>query len=213
MKSITNMTIMNLTDLHPVGMYGPLVKRCEKDAIPDRFRLIASVRDLELTKSGLAETHSRIFIDDFRSLADAEAFAARMMQTFPSITRSGVSDIGETIRLAVATSFEVPSKHIQSRSTKRSISKPRHATSYLGRTIRTASGDDGLSLHEVGRITGRDHTTVIASIKVATTHIDRRDRSPAYNEFATRLCRAERTLRCAGFGFHHDGPIAAKMGA
>lgn len=213
MKSIRQMSIVPLIQLERMDRLGPTVMRAKQHDIPDLYRLIATVRKVALEKTGPEESEASIVIDDFSSFEDAEGFAARMMNTFPRMTRSGSSDIGETIRLAVASSFEVEVKSIQARSRKKAFVIPRHATNYLGRAIRTDDDGNRLSLTEVGAITNRDHTTVIHSLKLTHTLINRRDRCRAYDDFTRRLCRAERTLRCAGFRFHHEPPIAFKLGA
>ena len=213
MKSLKKITIIPLVNLYSEGAIGPTVRRPKRHEFPDWFRLIATVHKLDLAKSGIKEIDVPIAIDDFYSFEDAESFAARMVHVFPKMVRSGSSDIGQAIRLAVAASFEVEVNSIQARSRKRTFVKPRHATSYLGRAIRSNNGDDALSLVQVGEITGRDHTTVMSSVEVASILIDRRDRCRDYDDFARRLYRAERTLRCAGFGFQHDVKLATKLGA
>ena len=213
MNTIKHIAIIPLVSLHPKASIGPTVRRPHSGEIPDLFRVVANVRKIQLVNAGIKEVNVPVMIDDFSSLDGAENFAARMLLAFPKIVRSGVSNIGETIRLAVAASFDVEVDCIQARSMKHESLKPRHATSYLARAIRSKRGDLAMTLTQAGKITARDRTTVMNSVRLVSILIDRRDRCRDYDDFVRRLSRAERALRCAGFGFQHDAELASKLGA
>lgn len=211
MEKIGRMRIYPLIKVDLKGAQGTLVAPAQTDLEADLYRLMGKVTETVATRRGLQEKTGFFKINDFAHYERAVAHADMVNRMAKEFERQRSCDVETAIQGAVASAFFIDASSIASRSRKRPIVRGRHATCYLARTIRSRRREKQMSLKEVGRMTHRDHTTVMHSVETAEQYIIDSDRFLGHKEFVQKLVCAERTLRYVGFKFSHARVCEEKM--
>jgi hypothetical protein len=137
-------------------------------------------------------------IDDF---ADRERAIELGMKIGNLAMQPGAGENwAEDLTALVCTVFDVPTECLRSADRKQPLARSRHAASFLARRMRTDHSNGLIPLTEIGqKLTGRDHTTVMHSIRAAEILLERRNRSERM--FFRQIGRTKRTLEAIGYGF------------
>lgn len=175
------------------------------------FRLMMMVREETLRKKGRVVRQRFFKVDDFQTEERATEQAQLIEAVARSVKNLPKDAVEKAIAEVVANAFSIDPRAIASPNRHKPIVNGRHAVSYLARTVRTRRHPAAMSLKEVGRITHRDHTTVMNSLTVAERYILDSDRFLGHRDFVRKLARAERSLTCVGLRFDHYPPIAGKL--
>jgi hypothetical protein len=187
---------MSRTDIKVVGLVrvgdsetmGPTVRRAEPHEAPALFRLLVCTKQ------------KCTLIDDFTSREQAVSLG---MKIGDLALKGGKLRRWEEDVAAMATAvFHVKAEDLRNRTRRQAVVRCRHAATFLARRMRTDHPNGLIPLTEIGtRLTGRDHTTVMHSIRAAEIMVDRRDKEVSCRTFSQNVHRAKRALEAVGYDF------------